>query len=171
MPDATPFEDLLQRFLAPLRRLAWAYTHDKPEADELLQEIAVALWTALPRFRGDSSERTWVYRVAHNTALRYVANRKRRGDREPPLLSAFQPAGLASDPEHQAMAQEQTRRLGQAVRELDMPDRQIAVLHLEGMTAIEMESILGMTAGSIATRLTRIRQKLTLRLRGEEVRP
>ena len=38
MPDATPFEDLLQRFLAPLRRLAWAYTHDKPEADELLQE-------------------------------------------------------------------------------------------------------------------------------------
>jgi DNA-directed RNA polymerase specialized sigma24 family protein len=37
--------------------------------DDLVQEIALAIWKAIPRFRGDSSERTWVYRIAHNVAI------------------------------------------------------------------------------------------------------
>ena len=66
------YEDLLRWYLPALRRLARAYTHEIREQEDLLQEISLALWTALPRFRGDASERTWVYRVAHNTAIRFV---------------------------------------------------------------------------------------------------
>ena len=171
MPDARSFEDLLQRFLPPLKRLAAAYTRDRDESDELLQEIALAIWTSLPRFRGDSSERTWIYRVAHNTALRFLADRRRRGTRETAWSPEQDPvATQAASPEQLAMDQEKSHRLWQAVRELDWADRQVAVLYLEGLAAADMEAITGMTAGSIATRLTRIRQKLTLRLRGEEVR-
>jgi len=44
------------------------------------------------------------------------------------------------------------------------------VLYLEEMTAAEMEAVTGLSAGSIATRLTRIRQRLAARMREEEVR-
>ncbi|MSV36373.1 MAG: hypothetical protein EXQ47_12375 [Bryobacterales bacterium] len=50
-----------------------AVERDGAEGDDLLQEITLALWAALPRFRGESSERTWVYRVAHNTGISYIA--------------------------------------------------------------------------------------------------
>src|SRR5512145_3026028 len=51
-----------------LERLARAYERDPDRRRDLLQEIHVALWRSLARFDGRCSLRTWVYRVAHNTA-------------------------------------------------------------------------------------------------------
>ena len=124
----------------------------------------MALWTALSRFRGDSSERTWVYRVAHNTAISFAASRRRRDGRE-----------LAGEPEREPIAdarqegdaidRQRRERLWAAVQELPLTERQIIVLHLEGLSAAEIEAIIGASAGAVATRLTRIRQKLAWRLR------
>ena len=163
------YEDLLQRYLVPLRRLVWSYVRDTAESDDLLQEIALALWTALPRFRGDSSERTWVYRVAHNTAISYVTSHKRRTAREQALEPANEPA-TGIDSEAQAIDRAQLRWLWNAIRELPLTDRQVVVLYLEEMTAAEIEAVTGLSAASIATRLTRVRQRLAIRQRGEEVR-
>lgn len=159
------YEDLLQRYLPSLRRLAWSYARDGGEVDDLLQEIAMALWTALPRFRGDSSERTWLYRVAHNTAISFLANRRRRISHEQPAVEWKS----NSNPETDAMAHEQSRQLWGAIQQLPLSDRQITVLYLEGMTAAEIEAVTGLSSGNVATRLTRIRQRLAARLRGEEV--
>jgi len=79
------------------------------------------------------------------------------------------PAGTAN-PERDALAREKQQRLWNAIWELPLPDRQIIVLYLEEMTAAEMEAVTGLSAGSIATRLTRIRQRLAARMREEEVR-
>jgi RNA polymerase sigma factor (sigma-70 family) len=160
------YEDLLARYLAPIRRLAWSYTRGGTEGDDLMQEIAMALWTALPRFRGESSERTWVYRVAHNTAISYLAGQRRRAEREQNAPVPTEPA----TPETEALRRESQRRLWEAIRELPLSDRQIVVLYLEEMSAAEIEAVTGFSAGSIATRLTRIRQRLAARMRGEEVR-
>jgi RNA polymerase sigma-70 factor, ECF subfamily len=65
-----------------LLRLVWAYVPTTPDADDLFQEIAIALWKALPNFRQDCSERTYVCRVAHNTAISFVTSTKRRTQRE-----------------------------------------------------------------------------------------
>ena len=163
------YEDLLQRYLAALRRLVWSYVRDAAESDDLLQEIALALWTALPRFRGDSSERTWVYRVAHNTAIRYVTGHRRRTGKEQALEPKIEPA-TGNDPEAEAIDHAQLRWLWKAIRELPLTDRQVVVLYLEGMTAGEIEAVTGLSAASIATRLTRVRQRLAIRQREEEVR-
>ena len=168
------YEGLLKRYVTPLRRLAWSYVHDPAGRDDLFQEIAMALWTALPRFRGDSSERTWVYRVAHNTALSFVASRRRRDGREQPGEPDEEPVAAAHQ-EGDAIERQQRERLWAAVQELALPERQIMVLHLEGLSAAEIEAITGVSAGAVATRLTRIRQKLAVRLRvdstPEEKRP
>jgi RNA polymerase sigma-70 factor (ECF subfamily) len=169
-PEQTRYEDLLARYLQPLRRLAWSYARNETECDDLLQEIGLALWTALPRFRGEASERTWLYRIAHNTSISYVTSRKRRGSRESSEPLIIEPASRSESPESEAIDRQKQRQLWSAIRELSVPDRQVIVLYLEGLSAREIEAVTGLSTGSIATRLTRIRQKLTERLRGEEAR-
>jgi RNA polymerase sigma-70 factor (ECF subfamily) len=168
------YEVLLRRYVAPLRRLAWSYEHDPAGREDLFQEIAMALWTALPRFRGESSERTWVYRVAHNTALTFTASRQRRTGRELPEEPRQEPAFAASQ-EREAIEQQRRNLLWTAVLALPVDERQIVVLHLEGLSAMEIEAITGVSAGAVATRLTRVRQKLATQLRSattvDEERP
>ena len=124
----------------------------------------MALWTALPGFRGDSSERTWVYRVAHNTAISFAASRRRRDGREQPGELEREPV-TAAHQEGEAIERQRRERLWAAVQELPVSERQIIVLHLEGLSATEIEAITGVSAGAVATRLTRTRQKLAARLR------
>jgi RNA polymerase sigma-70 factor (ECF subfamily) len=67
------------------------------------------------------------------------------------------------------MIEDQRRaRLSAAVQELPLSDRQIVVLHFEGLSAAEIADVTGLSAGNVATRLTRIRRKLLARVRGGE---
>jgi RNA polymerase sigma-70 factor (ECF subfamily) len=160
------YEDLLRRYLAPLRRLAWSYARDGFE--DLFQEIAIALWKGLPGFRGDCSERTWVYRVAHNTAITFVTRDRKRDARERPVDAAGDPASAQASPEGAAIDAQRRARLQAAVDELPVSDKQVVLLYLEGLSAAEIEGVTGISAGAVATRLTRLRQKLSLQVRGEE---
>ena len=162
------YEDLLRRYLPALRRLARSYTRIASEQDDLLQEIALGLWTALPKFRGDASERTWLYRVAHNTAISFVTGCKRRAQREQPHDVLPDAPASAGNPESDVIGDQQRARLWAAVEELPFMDRQIVTLHFEGLSAAEIEAVTGLSSGSIATRLTRARQKLVARVRGLE---
>lgn len=158
------YEELLRRYSAPLRRLSWSYERDRIAREDLFQEIAIALWTALPQFRGESSQRTWVYRVAHNTAITFTARQRRTRERE-------QDAGTIAEPRHaatqegDAIVEQQRRCLWSAIHDLPVGDRQILVLHLEGLSAGEIELVTGVSSGAVATRLTRLRQRLVDRLR------
>src|SRR3954470_9246518 len=105
-PEQSRYEELLQQYFQPLRRLAWSYARDRAECEDLLQEIALALWTALPRFRGESSERTWLYRIAHNTGISYVISRNRRTSRESNAPVIIEPASESRSPEAQAIERE-----------------------------------------------------------------
>ncbi len=164
--DTTRFEGLLLRYHGPLRRLSGAYA-GAVEAGDLFQEVALALWTALPNLRGESSERTWVYRVAHNTAISFVARQRKLREREPVQPPSFEPAS-PDNPERELLVDEKRRRLQRAVHELPLPNRQVMLLHLEGLSAAEIETITGCTAGAVATRLTRSRQWLAERVNHEE---
>ena len=131
----------------------------------------MGLWTALPRFRGDASERTWLYRVAHNTAITYMTRQ------QPPRQPRADRASCRSC-RRPAPRQESTRDRRRTPRRVCGPrsascrcvDRQIVVLHLEGLSAAEIEAVTGLSAGSIATRLTRARQKLAAIVQRQEER-
>jgi RNA polymerase sigma-70 factor (ECF subfamily) len=169
--NATPaeFEEVLRRYLPALRRVAWSYARSGVESEDLFQEITVALWRALPRFRHEASERTYVYRVAHNAATDFVTSGRRRAAREQPGEPPAEPAS-PDDPERDAMRNQMRDRLGAAVQELPVNDRQIVLLHLEGLSAAEIEAVTGLSAGAVATRLTRARQRLAVQLRPEGIR-
>ncbi|MGO9795943.1 MAG: RNA polymerase sigma factor [Terracidiphilus sp.] len=155
------FLRMLETFGRPLRRLCSAYLRDSAEQEDLFQEIAIAIWTALPRFRGEASERTWIYRIAHNVAFTYTAKHRRLVGVQQPIESLpFIPA-TEDDSRHRALVE--------AVQRLQPADRILVTLYLEGFSAREIEEVTGLTANNVAVRLSRLRQKLTLALRGEEV--
>src|SRR5215831_11730601 len=66
------YAEAVRQFGPALERLACGYERDRDKRRDLLQEIHIALWRSLARFDGRCSLRTWVYRVAHNTATSKV---------------------------------------------------------------------------------------------------
>lgn len=133
-----------------LRRLARVHAPNPADQDDLFQEIAVAIWRSLPGFRGESSERTWIYRVAHNVAATFwTRNRRARGERAHHEVTP----GAAPEPEARM-------DLVELVRRLPPFDRQLVTLYLEGLTAPEIADVTGLSATNVAVRLTRARKTL-----------
>ncbi|MBZ5593609.1 MAG: sigma-70 family RNA polymerase sigma factor [Acidobacteriia bacterium] len=160
------FCELFEAYQPALRRLVSAYVINAADREDLLQEIAAGIWKSLPGFRGDSSERTWIYRIAHNIAIRTSSQVRARGAREPGLETSFDHPSGERSAEDALLIGERQRALMNGIRELPAVDRQIVTLHLEGLSAAEIDEVTGVSAGAIATRLTRIRQKLSERVQG-----
>ena len=163
------FLQLMEQYEPALRRLARAYLQQGADRDDLFQEIAVALWQAIPRFRGESSERTWLYRIAHNVAISSAAKLHRRGRTEQTMPERFDHASVARDAEQEVLRAEKLRLLNESIQNLPVIDRQIILLHLEGLRYAEVEEITGLSETAIATRLTRIREKLRGQIHSMEV--
>ena len=75
------FERILGEHGAAISRLAYSYEAVAGIREELVQEIALAIWRALPHFRGECSERTFVFRIAHNRGLTHVRRCRPRSSR------------------------------------------------------------------------------------------
>ncbi len=99
------FVRLVGEFGPALGRLTCSYEADAAPREDLLQEILLAIWQAIPQFRGEASERTWVYRIAHNTAISAVISRNRRRARERTIAQAFDPPSQGERPDDEAAQQ------------------------------------------------------------------
>lgn len=155
------FNGILQAHGPGLSRLAASYARAPAERDDLLQEIAMAVWSALPRFRGDCSERTFVFRIAHNRALSSVARRRM------PLIDGDEEQTLEDtrpDPEAALSSEQQGERLMDAIRALPIGYAQVVTLTLEDLSYAEIADVLGISETNVGARLTRARQMLRKRL-------
>jgi RNA polymerase sigma-70 factor (ECF subfamily) len=157
------YQEAVTAFGPALERLARAYERDPDRRRDLLQEIHVALWRSLARFDGRCSMRTWVYRVAHNTATSKVLR---------PLTNAPSIVALEDGPESTAagVSEEEAldrrralERLHRLIAELRPLDRQVVLLYLEQLDAASIADITGLSAANVATRVHRIKQLLMQR--------
>jgi RNA polymerase sigma factor (sigma-70 family) len=164
------FCELFETYQPALRRLVAAYVANPADREDLLQEIAAGVWKSLPSFRGDASERTWIYRVAHNIAIRNSSRIRRWSTQEPPIEGSFDCPSADSSAESVLLSDERRSALMKGIQELSTLDRQLVTLHLEGLSATEIEEITGVSQGAIATRLTRIRQRLAKGVQEEGMR-
>jgi RNA polymerase sigma-70 factor (ECF subfamily) len=161
---------LLEEHTLALQRLCHSYCSSRAEAEDLFQEIALAIWTALARFRGDSSERTWLYRIAHNVALTLAARKRRLVAREQPVDNDMNLPAAGGDIEFQLAETERQQTLQRLVRELPWDDRRLVLLYLEGLSTTEIEAVTGLTRSNVTVRLSRIRQKLSDAIQGAKAR-
>jgi RNA polymerase sigma-70 factor (ECF subfamily) len=155
----------MAEFGPALGRLARAYEPDADLRRDLLQDASLALWRSFAGFAGQCSLRTWVYRVAHNTAI--SARVRRRKGR---LVGLDELADIAApdDPEDAAGKAQVLERLHGLIRRLAPPDDQVMLLYLEDQDAAAIAEITGLSAGAVATRIHRVKQLLTRRFQQED---
>ncbi|MDE2182050.1 MAG: sigma-70 family RNA polymerase sigma factor [Alphaproteobacteria bacterium] len=151
-------------FGSALERLAHACEADATERRDLLQDIHLALWRSLAVFDGRCSMRTWVYRVAHNTAAPHVTARRRRP--KGVSIEEFEFADDGASPEQAAGENQALERLMAMIRALKPPDAQVMLLYLEDLDAAAIGEITGLSARAIATKVHRIKALLARRFEG-----
>ena len=150
------YERLWDEFGSSIGRLASSYESHMPAREDLLQDIRLAIWTALPRFRSQSSLRTFVFRIAHNRALTHVWRRKTAG----PVAEPEDVVDSRADPEVSAIQNANRSRLVEAIRGLPIPFRQVITLALEDLPHAEIAAVLGISENNVAVRMTRARKLL-----------
>jgi RNA polymerase sigma-70 factor, ECF subfamily len=143
------FDRLVLRYQRDVYRLCYRYVNNHEDANDLAQEVFLRAWRAIPRFRGESSFSTWLYRIAVNACLNF------RAARRPPAQEL--PEGLAdpvAGPDSRAESDDEARRVRAAVARL--PERQRATLILKvyhDLTHHEVAGILGSTVGTVKANL------------------
>jgi RNA polymerase sigma-70 factor (ECF subfamily) len=157
------FEQIVRDHAAMIKRIASSHEAKAHLVEDLVQDIYVALWRALPSFRGDASLRTFVARIATNRSITHVA----RALKLPATIElSDQIQTPANNPERHVIALDRSARLAAAVRSLPLAYRQAATLALEGLTPKEIAQVLGITANAVAIRMTRAKDLLR-RLMGD----
>lgn len=172
MPDLTSAQDSLYQqaaveYAGALERLAMSYEADAEARRDLLQDIHIALWRSFASFNGLCSVRSWVYRVAHNTAVSHVIRERRRRGRVMVSLEEIEQMP-ASSPAAGEDRKQRLDRLLAMVRTLKPIDRQVILAYLEDMDAVEIGEITGLSPGNVATKIHRIKNILARRFQAGE---
>ncbi len=151
------YTQVLQAHGKGLARVAGSYAGGSPDREDLVQELALALWKALPHFRGEATLKTFAYRIATNLAISHL--RRRRVHQ--PVLEATDDA---ISPEAALERADERQRLRLAIDALPLSLRQVVVLRLEDLNYAEIGGVMGITESNVSVRLTRARKQLRKRL-------
>jgi RNA polymerase sigma factor (sigma-70 family) len=140
-----------------ITRIALSYEADSSLRNELVQDILLAIWIALPSYRGDASLKTFAASIAQKRCISYVAKRAR----EPRQVEL--PTDLASgalSPDEEVLRKDQKRQLVESIQQLPIPQREAIVLSLEGFSYTEMATILGISPNAVMLRCQRAKTAL-----------
>ena len=138
------FDRLVLRYQRDVYRLCYRFVNNHEDANDLAQEVFLRAWRAIPRFRGQSSFSTWLYRIAVNACLNFRALRRPATQELPEALPDPVPgaeARLESDDE--------ARRVRTAVARL--PEKQRATLILKVYHDLTHEQVAGILGSSVGT--------------------
>ena len=147
------FARIVKEYKSTIYMVCYMFSKDEDEVADLFQDILVNLWKGFPRFRGDSSPKTWIYRVSLNTCISVERKKKRKGETVPLDMNINLYDDTAEDMKQVRMLQDRISRLGPF-------DRAIVLLWLENLSYDEIGSIVGITAKNVSVRLFRIKEQL-----------
>lgn len=151
------YREVTEKYGAALGRLAAAYEAEPERRRDLLQDVHASVWRSLALFDRRCSLRTWVYRVAHNVATSHLV---RQAD-----LRFVELEELTADVDVEALVDRKLvmeRVLG-LIQRLQPIERQVIILYLEGLDALAISEVTGLSPSNVATRVHRIKHTLTQR--------
>lgn len=150
------FVELLQKHQNIVHKVCRIYTNNQDAHNDLFQEIAIQLWKAFPKFRGDSKFSTWMYRVGLNTAITLYRKSKRRIITQE--FDAYQ--FKISAETHNDSEEDQLKLMYQAVHQLNDIDKALVFLFLEDKNYREISETLGISEVNARVKMNRIKTKL-----------
>jgi RNA polymerase sigma-70 factor (ECF subfamily) len=161
------FDVLMERHIVALRKCIASMVRNAAEGEDILQDVLLKVWCHLAAFRGESSFRTWMSRVAVNEVLQSYRRSKCRPSCHPPLdLDSF---ASSDDSALASLVQSDTRvKVRRAVEKLPDIYRKVLVLRdLEELSASETAQRLESTVPAVKSRLFRARIMLSKTLRAQ----
>jgi RNA polymerase sigma-70 factor (ECF subfamily) len=147
------FTKIVREHKGTIYTVCYMFSKDEDEVADLFQDILVNLWKGFENFRGESSVRTWIYRVSLNTCISADRKKKRKGETVPLDMSINLFDDSAEDIKQVRMLQNRISRLGPF-------DRAIVLLWLENLSYDEIGAIVGISAKNVSVRLFRIKEQL-----------
>lgn len=127
------------------------YTDKDHPIGDLYQEVVLNLWKAYPSFRGESKYSTWIYRIALNTCVSFYRRNKKN----------ITYVDISMDiPESIDNNNEEIQELYRLINRLGKIERALVLLYLDDKSYKEIADITGLTVTNVATKLSRIKEKL-----------
>ena len=157
--DRDAFDELVRRHESAILGLCRALTGGRADAEDLAQEVFVRAWKSLRTFRGDSTFRTWLHRVAINVARTHHANRGK-------IMRLFRPVSPhdrepadAAEPIDSRLARRDIVERALATLPRDLREA-VALRDLQGLDYKDIAAALQVPIGTIESRIFRARQRL-----------
>lgn len=160
--DSAAFAALLKRHDDKMRGVVWRLVPSRSEMDDVLQDAYLKAWRGLPQFRGDSAFSSWLYRIVYTTALDHLKAARRR----PVVPLEEHTAGTVQDASASIV---DAAALRDALAEL--PPDQLCVVALvdgQGESYDDVAELLGISSGTVGSRLSRARATLRKALSSDQ---
>lgn len=142
-------------------RICFAYLDDHSYAEDIFQEVLMAIWTGLKNFRNESGYGTWVYRITVNTI--FLFNKKERKRSSEQIRENIIDSSV-NEMEQKIRDEENLEKLYSAISSLDEFDRILISLYLEQLKYDEIGSVLGISANHVGVKINRIKEKIQKQL-------
>lgn len=147
------FVTLIQEYERVIYKVCYLYTTPHATLNDLYQEVVINLWKAYPKFRNECKNSTWIYRIALNTCISFIRKEKNI----PEIVTLSQ---IADRIEETDETQVMLKRLYSMINRLGQLEKSIVLLYLEDKSYEEIAEITGLTLTNVATKLSRIKDKL-----------
>ena len=155
------FKELIAIENATISRICFSYSGSIAEFEDLRQDALINIWRGMRGFRGESSSRTWIYRVTINSCLSTIRRQSRH--RHESLDGLY---GLIDGDDSN---KEEIEQLHRVINTLDQEDKAIIMMWLDELSYDEIGSAMGLNRNTIATRIRRIKEKITKEYQKEEL--
>lgn len=161
--DPEAFAEVYEKYSGMVYNLALRMSGSADRAQDLSQDVFLRVYRSLGRFRGQSSLKTWIYRICVNQCRSRLARRRLQPEPHSRDGAAVEsePVDRSRGPEDLAMARETARRVEAALMRVPRVFRESVILRdLEGLSYQEIGSILGIRVGTVRSRIARGRDQL-----------
>lgn len=170
--DLEAFSELVRRYEKKVFTVAFRFTGNYSDASDLAQEVFIRVYQALPRFRGEASFTTWLYRITANLCRDELRRQKRHKKTSldemaanptgplPPIEDSLSPDDVLERREFQEMVQA-------CLNELPEEYRLVLVMReIQGLSYAEIAAALDISPGTVKSRLSRARQAFRQKISG-----
>ena len=147
------FTKMVKEHRKTIYTVCYFFSKDTEEVNDLYQEILINLWKGFEQFRGESSLKTWIWRVSLNTCN----NQERKKKSSVQTIPLSIDIDLYKDDDTQS---KQIQMLYNRINRLDVFDRAIILLWLENMSYQDIADVVGISLSNVTTRLFRIKEQL-----------
>ncbi|MDO4319290.1 MAG: sigma-70 family RNA polymerase sigma factor [Bacteroidales bacterium] len=149
------FVSMADEYAAVIAKVCSVYASASAPFADLYQEVMVNLWTGLETYRGESQVSTWIYRLAINTCITWHRRNRRHTSGAVSLDGCPEIADMSPD------TASECRELYELIGRLEPFDKALVTLWLDERSYDEIAAVLGISKANVATRLHRVKAKLT----------